>query len=314
MVATSDADNCTPNTEFMQNTVGTGGPTPSYDVPSAGVITSWSTRPGSGTGTGARLKVYRPSADPHIWTVVGGSAAKILTPDTVNSATTRIPVQAGDRIAVRTASGNGGPCDFPYPAGIGPGYSMFSFQSTMSGFDPPAGSQVTFDDQLGQELVNIAAIVEPDADGDGYGDETQDQCPGVAGANNGCPPPVAVPPAPEPPVPLAPKFNLLVTRTQHVLRQHGIVLTVQPNVATTVVGTATVSLPAASAVLRFRRATKSVPANTKTTLKLTLTKAQLKRLKGALRQHPKLFAKAVITTTGSGNKPSVKRVRIRLKP
>jgi hypothetical protein len=313
MVATSDADNCTPNTEFMQNTVGTGGPTPSYDVPFAGVITSWSTKPGPSTGTGARLKVYRATADPHAWTVVGESAAKILAPDTVNSATTRIPVQAGDRIAVRTASGNGGPCDFPYPAGIGPGYSMFSYQSTVIGYDPPAGTSVPFSDQLDQELVNIAAVVEPDADGDGFGDETQDQCLGVAGTSNGCP--VPVPPPAEPQLPLVPGLQVTATakHTQHVLKQHGIVLTAQPNVASVVTGGATLNLPKRAVVVRFKRATKQAAANTKVTLKLALTKAQLKRVKAALRRH-RLTAKAVVTTTVSGQKPSVKRLGIRLKP
>jgi hypothetical protein len=314
MTATSDADNCTPNTEFMQNTVGTAmGFTPSYDVPSSGVITSWSTKPGPSTGTGARLKVYRPTADPHKWTVVGESAAKVpLTPDTLNTANTRIPVQAGDRIAIRTASGNGGPCDFPYPAGLGPGYALFSFQAMPSSTDPPAGSSVTFSDDGLEELVNIAAVVEPDADGDGFGDETQDHCPGVAGSNNGCPPPVVVvPPPTEPQIPiLAPKFT--VKTTQHVLEQHGIVLNVRPNVASTVTGTATLNLPKGAAVIRFKRASKKVGANAKVTLKLALTKAQLKRVKAALKHH-KLTAKAVLTTTASGQKASVKRFSIRLR-
>lgn len=312
MVATSDADNCTPNTEFMQNTVGaTTGYTPSYDVPApGGVIVSWSTKPGSGTGTGARLKVYRPTSDPYVWTVVGESSAKILTPDTVNTGTTRIPVQGGDRIAVRTASGNGGPCDFPYPAGIGPGYSMFSFQSMTLGFDPPAASEVTFIDQSGQELVNIAAVVEPDADGDGFGDETQDKCIGANGPDNGCP--VAVPSPPEPLVPLS--VNTHVRSVQHVLRQHGIVLVVQPSLASTVSATATVSIPSAGRVVRFVRASRDVTANGKATLKLKLPKSKLARVKRALRAHRKLFARAVVTTSASGNNPAVKRFKIRLKP
>src|SRR5205085_2071744 len=34
-------------------------------------------------------------------------------------------------------------------------------------------------------LVN--ANIEPDADRDGFGDETQDRCPGISGSANGCP-------------------------------------------------------------------------------------------------------------------------------
>ena len=34
----------------------------------------------------------------------------------------------------------------------------------------------------------LAGTIEPDADSDGFGDESQDQCPAQAGSNNGCPP------------------------------------------------------------------------------------------------------------------------------
>jgi hypothetical protein len=316
MVATSDADNCTPNTEFMQNTVGTSvGFAPSYDVPAqGGVITSWSTKPGPGTGTGARLKVYRPTADGSAWTVVGESAAKILTPNTVNSSLTRIPVQAGDRVAIRTASSSGGPCDFPYGTDLGAGYSMFSFESLMNpSLDPAAGELVTFSDASLQELVNIAAVVEPDADGDGFGDETQDKCPGANGPAAGCPvAPAPVPPLPAPLVPLTVKSR--ARHVQHVLRQHGIVLVVQPSLASRVTGTATVSIPAVAKLMRFARVTRNVAAGGKSTLKLRLSRSQLARVKKALRVHRKLFAKAVVTTSASGNKPSLKRFKIRLKP
>jgi hypothetical protein len=172
---------------------------------------------------------------------------------------------------------------------------------------------VTFSDQLGQELVNIAAVVEPDADGDGFGDETQDKCIGVGGPDNGCPvPPVAVPPAPEPLVPLSVKAH--ATRVQHVLTQHGIVLVVQPSLASTVSATATVSIPAMGRVLRFTRVRRNVTANGRAMLKLKLSKSQLARVKKALRAQRRLFATAVVTTTASGNTPAVKRFKIRLKP
>ena len=329
MAATSEPDNCAPNIDFLQKDVGSlVGYTPSYDVPPpGGVITSWSTRPMDGSGAGAQLKVYGPTADPATWTLVGESTSKTLTGGTLNTFATRIPVQAGDRIGVRTGSNGGGPCTFPYDGisadmnSLGPGYDIWSFQKMSDPtFNPPVGTSVAFNDDTLEQLVNIAAVVEPDADGDGFGDESQDKCPGVAGANNGCPPPappVVVPPPPEPQVPLAPAPQLSVTaaarHTQHVLKQHGIVVTLRPNVASTITGTATVSIPNGSKVLRFKRATKKAAAGGKVTLKLTLTKAQLRRVKAALRQH-KLTAKATLTTTATGQKPAVKRLRIRLKP
>ena len=318
MAATSEPNNCPPSMEFIQGKVADGGP--SYDVPAGGgVITSWTTRGDASSGTGVRLKVYRPTAASDTWTVVAETPLKVLTPDVLNTFPARISVQAGDRIALRVSDESGGPCWFPNPATLGPEYEALGYSPTM-GFDPPIGSSVTFVNADQPALVNIAAVVEPDADGDGFGDESQDKCVGVAGATNGCPPPappVVVPPPPEPQVPLAPAPQLYVTaaarHAQHVLKQHGIVVTLRPNVASTVTGTATVSIPNGSKVLRFKRATKKASAGGKVTLKLTLTKAQLRRVKAALRHH-KLTAKTVLTTTATGQKPAVKRLRIRLKP
>ena len=36
--------------------------------------------------------------------------------------------------------------------------------------------------------LNVTARLEADADQDGFGDETQDACPGVAGSESGCAP------------------------------------------------------------------------------------------------------------------------------
>ncbi len=318
MVADSEPNNCPPSMEFIQGSVPNGGP--SYDVPAGGgVVTSWMTRGDASSGTGMRLKVYRPTAASDTWTVVAETPLKALTPDALNTFPTRISVQGGDRIALRLSDESGGPCWFPDPATLGPDYQALGYAPSM-GFDPAVGSNVTFANADQQALVNIAAVVEPDADGDGFGDETQDKCLGAAGSSNGCPPPappVVVPPPTEPLVPLAPLQQLKVTtaahHTQHVLKQHGIVVTLRPNVASTVTGTATVSLPNGSKVLRFKRATKKAAAGARVTLRLKLTKAQLRRLKAALRHH-RLTAKTLLTTTASGQKPSVKRLGIRLKP
>ena len=40
---------------------------------------------------------------------------------------------------------------------------------------------------LASRRLNVSARLEADADADGYGDETQDACPGSAGASSGCP-------------------------------------------------------------------------------------------------------------------------------
>jgi hypothetical protein len=98
-----------------------------------------------------------------------------------------------------------------------------------------------------------------------------------------------------------------------VLKQHGIVLTVQPNVAGSVSATATVSVPAASVVVRFKRVKRNVAAGKKATLKLALTKTQLARVRKALARHRKLTARATVTVTAMSGGRSTKHLRVGLR-
>jgi hypothetical protein len=64
----------------------------------------------------------------------------------------------------------------------------------LSGADPAPGetrSAVGAPDPV--TLLNVSAVLEPDADGDGFGDETQDQCPTNATTQGPCPTPAAAP-------------------------------------------------------------------------------------------------------------------------
>ena len=47
-------------------------------------------------------------------------------------------------------------------------------------------------------IIDISATLEPDADNDGFGDESQDQCLGQAGGSNGCPGPLPAAPSSQP--------------------------------------------------------------------------------------------------------------------
>jgi hypothetical protein len=47
--------------------------------------------------------------------------------------------------------------------------------------------------------ANVTAVLEPDADADGFGDETQDSCVGMNGPQSGCPAPPAATPQPAAP-------------------------------------------------------------------------------------------------------------------
>jgi hypothetical protein len=154
--------------------------------PFAGVITSWGLNAGSALAPGAsnpvKLKVLRPDPTNKTVQVVGESFGTAVGGS--NKFDARIPVQAGDRVALAS---DGTPilaC-----AESPPGDALGLIEG-----DPAIGSTVPYGESSevsGQ--IPLFATVEPDADGDGYGDETQDKCPTDASTHESCP-------APPPPV------------------------------------------------------------------------------------------------------------------
>jgi hypothetical protein len=147
-------------------------------APSAGVITSWSVNvPPLGFAIPEKLKVMRPGATPNQFTTVAESGFEaVLGPASFEA---RIPVQAGDRLGVY-ASDSSGPlfCSITGHEG--------DVLGSAAG-DTPAGATRSFLPAENNQLA-MAAKIEPDADGDGYGDETQDRCPQSPASQSPCPP------------------------------------------------------------------------------------------------------------------------------
>jgi hypothetical protein len=155
---------------------------PSYTVPSGGgVLTSWSHQANADTTTTLRLKVYLPTADPSKFTAVGESSiSPVLHPSILNTFPTRIPVQAGDVLGMSVITGSAPACLFSSVSGdlirLGSG-------------DPAVGTDSTFAFTGPSERINVSAVLEADADHDGFGDETQDRCPRQATTHGQCRPP-----------------------------------------------------------------------------------------------------------------------------
>ena len=145
--------------------VQSGSPGGQYAAPFAGVITSWSHEAGASPPQ-LKLKVARPLGG-NDFMIVGDSPLESPVPGQLNTfANVRISVQAGDVIG-RYAATSGGGC-----AGSGAGYVHHGFAG-----DPPPGTSATFTGPFGGNPLNFSATLEPDADNDGFGDETQDSCP-----------------------------------------------------------------------------------------------------------------------------------------
>ena len=91
---TSPSANCVVSPfDSLQPTVTSGN---TYVVPVGGaVVTAWSTNAAAGAGQMLKMKIFRPAGG-DTYTVVGHDGPRALTPSTVNTFSTRIPVQPGD--------------------------------------------------------------------------------------------------------------------------------------------------------------------------------------------------------------------------
>ena len=153
-------------------------PASTHTLPSDGVVTSWSFRSG-GAGQPAKMIVWRPTAMANQFVVVGKTDSQTFGGTVVETFMTRIPVQAGDLLGMRMSQ-NGQCLMSGAPAG-----NLIRFLAT-PGADVPDGSTQTMTNELTTFRILVATALEPDADHDGFGDETQDQCLGTAGPENGC--------------------------------------------------------------------------------------------------------------------------------
>ena len=166
--------NCGNVTWLQTNSIGF-----QYAVPSPGVITRWSTRADLNPSP-IKLKVGRPSGGA-AYRIIGESGLHIPAPAVTSSFDdVRIPVQTGDVVGL--FMGNSGSHACVISAALADSYVG------ETGDVVPSATPTTFNDFSGDGyLLNISAVVEPDADGDGYGDETQDGCPTDASVSGPCP-------------------------------------------------------------------------------------------------------------------------------
>jgi hypothetical protein len=157
-------------------------------VPAAGVITSWGVNVGSALAPGVTapvtFKVLRPNLIAKTVQVVGESNATLTSGSNVFNI--RVPVQAGDRVGVGV-DGKLLACEE-----ASPGASFGLIEG-----NPVTGATAPFKESPeAKAQIPVFATVEPDADGDGYGDETQDQCPTDASTQGPCPTKAAPTPPP----------------------------------------------------------------------------------------------------------------------
>ena len=176
-----------PDYELLQTGRASG---PSYATPSDGVLTVWSFQADDSVQTVMTLRVFRPTGTAHQYQVIAdGSELKTISPSSgLHNFPTRIPVQAGDFIGIRSTTGE---CAL---STLNPA-DTYDYKS---GTATAVGALGNYLSSLNGWIIDISATLEPDADNDGFGDESQDQCVGQAGGSNGCPGPLPAAPSSQP--------------------------------------------------------------------------------------------------------------------
>lgn len=166
---------CSANTGHVTSV--TAGANP-YVATQAGVITEWRFRADVNPGT-IVMQVLAPDPNNNsIYTPLAESAQAPLIANQLNKVEARVPIAAGQMIGLRTTTASHG-C---YALGV----NGFTDWGSAPPAPLPGGGPVMYGFGTGTAATNIAATVEPDNDGDGYGDETQDGCPKNANRSDDC--------------------------------------------------------------------------------------------------------------------------------
>ncbi len=162
-------------------------PAAQVTAPGDGVVVRWRFR--NTAGNGLRLRVLRNTfgnvfGAGAVFKDVGSSARVDVAAPSVSASVlaTRIPVKAGDYMAIDV------PANSATPSGqVGLVVAPAAMFRSLSPALPEGGEAASAGPNPNVEFL-FNADVEPDADRDGFGDETQDQCPTNVSTAGSCPP------------------------------------------------------------------------------------------------------------------------------
>ncbi len=269
---------------------------PSYETPK-GVLTRWRFHSSGDAAAGAvRLKIFRYTGTGLAYEVLAESSLKTLDPDTAYEFPERIRVNRGDLLGLTAVAD----AEVGITTPNTPGNQMAQF----GGGDIPVGQTGTATIAWPNLRVNVAATVEPDADNDGFGDDTQDACPTDATRQTACP---------TPPDKRAPKLALISSSTQNVLANRRVVVSVTSDENGTATASGNLSVPGASRTFKLRSAKATVTAGKRTSLRLRVSSKALQAAKRATRRGRRVRARVtIVVRDGAGNVATAKKtVKVR---
>jgi Ca2+-binding RTX toxin-like protein len=146
---------------------------PDYAFPQGGVLTSWSVQGDDididlEPDDQLKLKIVEQVSGNTYRVVAEDPITRNIALNTLNTFQVRIPVEAGQLLALWVESGGHHPCSYVAPGGDGLWGSAPPEPAVGEEFTIPTVADVA-EDQL-----NVSARLEPDCDNDQFGDETQD--------------------------------------------------------------------------------------------------------------------------------------------
>jgi hypothetical protein len=160
-------------------------------APSSGVLVSYSVR--LATAHSGRVRVmHDPSGTPQSSSIeavtLSGTGDTVSVPgdSASHSYPTRLLITQGDLIGFEV-QGTGSQAVAVFRIGAAGSRRLRWYSGVPDGGSNP--SEVQLDPSQSANQAPIQGVIEPDADGDGFGDQSQDQCLAQAGSSNGCPPP-----------------------------------------------------------------------------------------------------------------------------
>ncbi|HEX8122137.1 MAG TPA: hypothetical protein VF549_12820 [Solirubrobacteraceae bacterium] len=139
-----------------------------------GVVTSFHTENAGPAGAELAFRIFRDAGDTGLANV--GSVPATLDAQGAATVPARIEVDENDRLGLSKPAGSAAGCIFATDV-----VQQYAIQS---GIGPEDGMDTPF--HRGDGIVNATAVVEPDADHDGFGDESQDGCPADPAVHGAC--------------------------------------------------------------------------------------------------------------------------------
>ncbi len=249
------------------------------------VITGWRTQTGPSAGS-AKLLVLRPTGAANQYAVIGSDGPRPVAALSAPSfGGLRIPIQPGDAVGLYASGVNCG----SYFSG-----SAYTESAFPVGLDPAMGTTIGATGFGSFFALEVQATVERDADGDGYGDDSQDLCPGYPEAHAlPCTPPPASPPQP-------PSLSLHGRAVQRALEQGGVVEVASSDQPAALRATGTLAIAGSKRRLPLRAAGASAAPGADTRLLLRFTAREKRRVAAALRRGKRVRAQVEVAAQAGG--------------